>query len=216
MNSRRRFLQKVILASGWLGLGGLYGCSKVSGLRFQSPWINDAEFLGYFISIHKGYYKEKNIDFKYMPGGPDIISDSVLLAKRAEIALTTPDVTINAIVKNNAPLKIVGAQYQKNPLGIVSLKENKINKPGDLIGKTIAVPPANQLTIKAFFKINNLDDKKIRVVPYQYDPSPLINGEVDATLDFVTNVPYSIKERGREPSSFPVYMISDLKYLTIP
>lgn len=171
----------------------------------QSPWINDAEFIGYFIGIEKGYYKDLGINYKYLNGGPEIVADSVLLAKRCEIALTTPDVTINAINKENAPFKIVGTQYQKNPLGIVSLEKNNILKPEDLIGKKIAVPPANQLTIDAFLKINNIDKNSLSIVPYQYDPTPLLSGEVDATLDFVTNVPYTISEKGEKPTSFLLY-----------
>lgn len=178
---------------------------EVKLLRMQSPWINDAEFIGYFIAIQNGYYKEEGIDFKYLPGGPEIVSDSVLLVGNAEVALTTPDVTINAIVKEKSPFKIIGAQYQKSPLGIVSLAENNIGKPQDLIGKTIAVPPANRLTIDAFLKINNIQADQVKIVPYQYDPTPLINGEVDATLDFVTNVPFTITERGKTPSSFLLY-----------
>nr|VFJ48924.1 MAG: NMT1/THI5 like [Candidatus Kentron sp. FW] len=180
------------------------GASHTS-LRMQSPWINDAEFIGYFIAMEKGFYKEAGIDFEYLPGGPEIVADSVLLAKRSEVALTTPDVTVNAIVKQNAPFKIIGAQYQKNPLGVVSLKENNVNTPQDLIGKTLAAPPANHLTVKAFLKINEIPLEDVRVVPYQYDPTPLLNGEVDATLDFVTNVPYTIQERGGSPSSFLLY-----------
>ncbi|MCB2173600.1 ABC transporter substrate-binding protein [archaeon] len=171
----------------------------------QSPWINDAEFIGYFVAMEKGFYKDEGIEFKYLPGGPEIVADSVLLVKRAEIALTTPDVTINAILKQEAPFKIIGAQYQKNPLGIVSLEKNNIRKPQDLVGKTLAAPPANHLTVDAFLKINNISKNDVRVVPYQYDPTPLLNGEVDATLDFVTNVPFTIKERGGKPTSFLLY-----------
>lgn len=174
-------------------------------IRMQSPWINDAEFIGYFIAIEKGFYKDEGVSYQYLPGGPEIVADSVLLAKRAEIALTTPDVTINAILKQKAPFKIIGAQYQKNPLGIVSLEKNGIREPRDLIGKTLAAPPANHLTVEAFLKINNIAKKDVRVVPYQYDPTPLLNGEVDATLDFVTNVPFTIRERGAKPSSFLLY-----------
>ncbi len=174
-------------------------------LRMQLPWINDCEFIGYFVAIHKGFYKEEGINFEYLPGGPEIVADSVLLAKRAEIALTTPDVTINAILKQNAPFKIIGAQYQKSPLGIVSLEKNGIREPKDLIGKTLAAPPANHLTVQAFLTINKIPKDAVRVVPYQYDPTPLLSGEVDATLDFITNVPYTIKERGAKPSSFLLY-----------
>ena len=174
-------------------------------IRLQSPWINDAEFIGYFIAVENGYYKDVGLNFEYLPGGPEIVADSMLISKRAEIALTTPDVTINAISKEGAPLKIVGTQYQKNPLGIVSLEENNIRVPKDLLGKTLAVPPANHITINAFLKINGIGKDDVRIVPYQYDPTPLLNGEVDATLDFVTNVPFTIQERGGRPTSFLLY-----------
>ena len=34
-------------------------------------------------------------------------------------------------------------------------------------------------------------------MPYAYDPTPLIKGEIDASLDFTTNVPFTIKHAGR-------------------
>ena len=204
-SSSKGLLGLYLSQSLFIGLSSCSSNKSKSLIRMQSPWINDAEFIGYFIAIENGYYKDFGIDYEYLPGGPEIVADSVLLVKNAEIALTTPDVTINAIIKQNAPFKIIGTQYQKNPLGIVSLKENEINSPQDLIGKTLAVPPANQLTIKAFLKINNIDIHDLRIVPYQYDPTPLLNGEVDATLDFVTNVPFTIKERGGNPTSFLLY-----------
>lgn len=211
---RRKFLSltgKSILglyASSCFLLSSCDGCksaNKSKIIRLQSPWINDAEFIGYFVAIEKGFYKDEGIDFTYLPGGPEIVADSVLLAGNAEIALTTPDLTINAILKQNAKFKIIGSQFQKSPLGIVSLEKNNITTPLDLKGKTLAVPPANQLTIDAFLKINNIDKKEIKIVPYQYDPGPLLNGEVDATLDFVTNVPYTISEKGGKPTSFLLY-----------
>jgi ABC-type nitrate/sulfonate/bicarbonate transport system substrate-binding protein len=214
-NSNEINRRKFISVTG-ASLAGLYlstnfllssckGCNsrnKTKTLRLQSPWINDAEFIGYFVAIENGYYKDEGIDFTYLPGGPEIVSDSVLIARNAEIALTTPDVTINSILKQNYKFKIIGAQYQKSPLGIVSLQKNNIVKPTDLIGKTLAVPPANNLTVDAFLKINNINKEDVRIVPYQYDPKPLLDGSVDATLDFVTNVPYTISEKGGKSTSF--------------
>lgn len=171
----------------------------------QASWVNDAEFIGYFVAIDRGFYSSNGVKLTYLPGGPEIVSDTILLAKRANIALTTPDTTVSAIVKQSAPFKIIGAQYQKSPLGVVSLKKNNINKPSDLVGKSLAVPPANTITAEAMLKINRVSPADVRIVPYQYDPTPLIRGEVDATLDFVTNVPYTIKLQGEEPSSFLLY-----------
>jgi ABC-type nitrate/sulfonate/bicarbonate transport system substrate-binding protein len=171
----------------------------------QAAWINDAEFAGYFIGIDEGYYAEEGIDLTYLPGGPDVIPESTIIAGRADLALTTPDTTIRAIVEQGAPFKIIGAQYQKNPIGVVSLASNPILTPQDLIGKTLAVPPVNVISVNAMLQINGIDPAQVNIVPYAYDPTPLIRGEIDASLDFTTNVPYTISQQGVEAVSFLLY-----------
>ena len=171
----------------------------------QAAWINDAEFAGYFIGIDEGYYAAEGLDLTYLSGGPDVIPESTIIAGRADLALTTPDTTIKAIVEQGAPFKIIGAQYQKNPIGIVSLASNPINEPRDLIGKTLAVPPVNVISVNAMLALNGIDPGQVNIVPYAYDPTPLIRGEIDASLDFTTNVPYTISQQGVEATSFLLY-----------
>ena len=177
-------------------------------LTLQAAWINDAEFMGYFIAMEKGWYKDEGLDLKYLPGGPDVIPEASVLSKKADVALSTVETVIKAITTQKAPLVIIGAQYQKNPIGIVSLASKPIREPKDLIGKTVAVPPVNRLTVEAMLKLNGIDKSKVRIVPYAYDPTPLLKGEIDASLDFTTNVPYTIKTKGAEATSF---LLADFK-----
>lgn len=174
-------------------------------LRMQSPWVNDAEFIGYFIAEANGYYAAEKLNYRYLSGGPEKISGEVLAAGNCEVALTNIDGTAQAITSQNAPFKIIGAQYQKSPLGIVSLEENEITKPQHLRGKRLAVPAANIATTEAFLRLNDIDPREVRMMPYLYDPAILINGSVDATVDFVTNVPYSIRLQNKIPTSFLFY-----------
>jgi ABC-type nitrate/sulfonate/bicarbonate transport system substrate-binding protein len=177
-------------------------------LTLQAAWINDAEFMGYFIAMEKGWYKDEGLELKYLPGGPDVIPEASVLSKKADVALSTVETVIKAITTQKAPLVIIGAQYQKNPIGIVSLASKPIRTPKDLIGKTVAVPPVNRLTVEAMLKLNGIDKSKVRIVPYAYDPTPLLKGEIDASLDFTTNVPYTIKTKGAEATSF---LLADFK-----
>ncbi|MEI6797649.1 MAG: ABC transporter substrate-binding protein [Pseudomonadota bacterium] len=174
-------------------------------LNFQASWLNDAEFSGYYVAMDQGYYSAEGLDVAYAAGGPDVIPETTLVAGKADMTLTTPDTTIQAITTQGAKFKIIGAQYQKNPVGIVSLAKNPLKTPADLVGKTIAVPPVNTISVQAMLKMNNIDPASVTIVPYEYDPTPLIKGEVDGTLDFVTNVPYSIKLAGEEATSFLLY-----------
>lgn len=175
----------------------------------QSPWVNDAEFIGYFIGIAKGYYEQEGLAFRYLSGAPEKVADEILARRQCDVALTNPDGTFQAILKQGAPFKIIGTQYQKSPLGVVSLRENNIRSPQDLVGKRLAVPEANKLTVRAFLELNGIEPSSVQISAYTYDPTILVNGAVDATIDFVTNVPYTIRLKGRQPSSF---LLADFKF----
>lgn len=201
---------------GLLAVGATLGATSLSSVRnanaaanatvtTQASWVNDAEFLGYFVAVQNGYYTDEGVEMKYLSGGPDVIPESALLAGKAPLALTTPDTTIQAITKQGAKLKIIGTQFQKSPLGVVSLAAKPILKPSDLVGKTMAVPPVATAIIRAFMRINGLAKNDVRIVPYEYDPTPLIKGEIDASVDFVTDVPYTIELQGKKAVSFLLY-----------
>jgi len=185
--------------------GFLRRASAATPLKFQASWINDAEFTGYFVAIDEGMYAAEGLDLTYMSGGPDVIPESTLISGTADLTLTTPDTTVKAIVDQGAPFKIIGTQYQKNPIGIVSLAKAPIKSPAELVGKTLAVPPVNVISVEAMLKLNNIDKSEVNIVPYAYDPTPLIKGEIDASLDFTTNVPFTIEQAGEKATSFLLY-----------
>ena len=200
---RRGFLETATMAGAALAMPRM--ARAATPFAMQAAWINDAEFAGYFLALDKGYYAEEGLELTYLPGGPDVIPESTIIAGRADLALTTPDTTIRAISEQGAKFKIIGAQYQRNPIGIVSLKKNPINTPADLVGKTVAVPPVNIVTIEALLALNGIDKAQVNIVPYAYDPTPLVKGEIDASLDFTTNVPFTISQLGEEAHSFLLY-----------
>ncbi|MCP4381403.1 MAG: ABC transporter substrate-binding protein [Hyphomicrobiales bacterium] len=203
---RRRFLGTAAAGIAASALpGALRTARAATPFTFQAAWINDAEFCGYFIGIDEGYYEAEGLDLTYLSGGPDVIPESSLISGRAELALTTPDTTIKTIAEQGAPFKIIGTQYQKNPIGIVSLASNPINTPAELVGKTLAVPPVNVISVEAMLKLNDIDKADVNIVPYSYDPTPLIKGEIDASLDFTTNVPFTIEQAGEKATSFLLY-----------
>jgi ABC-type nitrate/sulfonate/bicarbonate transport system substrate-binding protein len=196
-----------------LALGGLSALTAIrlaraaaaNALSMQAAWVNDAEFMGYFVGIQNGIYKADNVDLTYLSGGPDVIPESALLAGRAPLALTTPDTTIRAISSQGARFKIIGAQFQKSPIGVVSLASNPIKTVKALEGKILAVPPVNMAAVLGMLKINGIAKSRVRIVPYQFDPTPLIKGEIDASVDFVTDVPYTIGLAGKQAVSFLLY-----------
>jgi ABC-type nitrate/sulfonate/bicarbonate transport system substrate-binding protein len=207
MLTRRRFCRSLALA----GVAPLLAnprsgaAANANAVAMQAAWVNDAEFIGYFVALQNGYYKAQDLDMRYLSGGPDVIPESALLAGKAPIALTLPDTTIKAITTQGAKFKIIGAQFQKTPIGVVSLEANPVRNVKALEGKILAVPPVNMAQVAGMLRLNGIAKSAVRIVPYQFDPTPLIKGEIDATVDFVTDVPYTVGLSGKKAASFLMY-----------
>jgi len=67
------------------------------------------------------------------------------------------------------------------------------------------VPPVNVISVEVMLRANGIERSQVNIVPYAYDPTPLIKGEIDASLDFTTNVPFTLKQQGAEAVSFLLY-----------
>jgi ABC-type nitrate/sulfonate/bicarbonate transport system substrate-binding protein len=205
--SRRRFVSGAIAALGSASMaagvtGGFapnaFGAEQIN---FQAIWLNDPEFIGYMIAIDNGYYANEGLSVNYMPGGPDVIPEAALLTGKAEVSLTNLSGAVKAWEKG-AQLKIIGAQYQKSPLGVISLAQNNIKGPRDLAGRTVACPPLSITTFQAMLKLAGVAKEKVRVVPFTFDPTPLARGEVDAAVDFVTELPFLLEQKSGKKSSY--------------
>src|SRR6202521_5568071 len=171
--NRRTFTRTMLAGCAAAATGGLSGAPAhaADALTFQANWLNDPEFLGYMIAIDRGYYAAEGLEVTYLSGGPNLIPEGALLARKADIALTSMLTTGKAIADRGAALKIIGAQYQKSPIGVISLAEKGISSPKDLVGKTIAAPTLSVDQLRALITVNKLPADQIKIVPYTFDPS---------------------------------------------
>ena len=169
-------------------------------LSMQAAYINDSEFLGYYVAMDRGFYRDAGVDLRYLSGGPDIIPESALLSGTADLALTEPDTTVQAILHQGAPFRIIGAQFQTSPMGVISLSSNPVHRPADLIGKTLSVSAVSRYLVRAFLRLNNIAPGQVRIVPdSQSSPVALLTGAVDAACGFVTDFPYAVTRAGKTP-----------------
>ena len=167
-------------------------------LTLQLSWILNEEFAGEYFADSKGYFTDAGFSAVNLVPGP---SSGV-----SEVISGTADVSIGdavgvgaAIANEGAPLKIIGTTFQRNPLTIVSLADGAdIATPADLIGKRIGVQDANTSSFQALLAANDIDPSELEIVPVQYDASPVVNGEVDGRVAFVTNQSVIIEAQGVE------------------
>ena len=223
--NRRSFLRRMGAIGGVVATGGalpvlLDACGNdtpastgktLTDLSYQLSWVNGAEFAGSYVAHSEGYYSSNGVRVSLLAGGPNTTPEPVVVANRALVSLDTPDSTAAAIVKG-APLKIIGAHFQKSPFGIMSLASKPIKTPQDMIGKRIGIDVADQGTWLAFLKINKINPKSIHQVTVQFDPSVLPAGEVEGLICLNYQEPSQLGAKGVETY---VFLMADFGYFLL-
>jgi ABC-type nitrate/sulfonate/bicarbonate transport system substrate-binding protein len=223
---RRLFLRRGLGASAGvaaLSLGGgslLAACGSSGGsggggsaagpISLRLSWIKNVEFAGEYIADNKGYYKAEGLSgVTLVAGGPSATpQDADVATGKATIGISAPDITGNAVLKG-ADLKIIGAQYQKNPFAIMSMASKPITSPEEMKGKKIGVQATNESVWGAFLKANKISPSAVTKVPVQFDPLPLTTGQVDGWFSFITNEPNELRVKGFDVTTF---LLADHNY----
>ncbi|MBB2977124.1 ABC-type nitrate/sulfonate/bicarbonate transport system substrate-binding protein [Microbacterium endophyticum] len=172
-------------------------------INVQLSWIKNEEFAGEFFADSKGYYTDAGFDSVTLIPGPTT-GAAELISGSADFA-TSDAVSIGSVVASEgAPLKIIGTTYQKNPFTVLSLADGgNIATVDDLKGKKIGVQDANTALFTAFLAANGLTTDDVEIVPVQYDPAPLTNGEVDGFISYLTNESIIVASEGYDTVNLP-------------
>jgi ABC-type nitrate/sulfonate/bicarbonate transport system substrate-binding protein len=177
--------------------------ASLGALSYRLSWIKNVEFAGSYIADTKGYYAAEGFSsVNLISGGASATPmEADVQSGKALFGVSSPDITGAAITKG-AQLKIIGAQYQKNPFAIMSMAKTPIMTAKDMYGKKIGVQVANTSVWDSFMKAAGLDASKIHVVPVQFDPTPLTQGTVDGWFSFITNEPNELRSKGFKVATF--------------
>jgi len=172
-------------------------------LSVQLSWIKNAEFLGEYMADTNGYYTDAGFSTVNLVAGPstgvaELVQGTVQVALNDAISVGT------AVANEDAPVKIIGTTYQKNPFTILSLAGGgNIATPQDLVGKKIGVQESNTSLFQALLAANDISPDDVTVVPVQYDPSVLVNGEVDGFVAYLTNESITVAAQGQAVTNLP-------------
>ncbi|MBF6218774.1 ABC transporter substrate-binding protein [Nocardia abscessus] len=217
--NRRSFFRYSALAGAALGgAGALAACggnsgdssggttadgSKYGRVAVQLSWLKNIEFAGEYFADAKGYFREAGFgSVDLIAGGAASTSvEAGLDTGKVWLGLSAPQTTAPAILEG-LPAKIVATTYQKNPFAIVSSAARPINSPEDMRGRKIGVQDTNQLIFNALLTANGMKPGDVTVVPAQFDPTPLANGEVDGWVSYVTNEPITLAAKGFQNTHF--------------
>ena len=220
---RRRLLRMSALGGAGLIVGptiaSALGVTRVAASGTTAPgeldefnvqlgWIANVENAGEFVAASKGFYADEGINPTLTPGGPGAILEPTVVSGAALVGLSSAD-TIALANAEGAGLKIVGVTLQQNPSAVMSLASNPVPDAQSLEGKRLGLQQTADAIYEAFFLKAGVDASQVTIVPVQFDPAPLVAGEVDAFASFQTNQPIALAAQGIETVS---WLLADYGY----
>jgi len=165
-------------------------------MTLQLNWFHLADHAPIYMALKKGYFKEEALELTVVRGAGSADSAKKIDLKQAEVGISDAPTVITAITKG-ANLKMVAVVFDKAGNNAFFKKSANIRSPKDLVGKKIAVPPADSHRVlwPAFATLNKLDPNAVTLVNVKPEGKQAIvaAGEVDAAFDLYTS--YAIWEK---------------------
>src|SRR3989442_1821143 len=151
-------------------------------------WLPHSQYAGAFVALDKGYYKERGIDLRIDPGGPNIDPVSLTASGSNTIGNVASIAAMFLARSNGIPVRAFATALQRHPFAFITL-DQKINSPQDFVGKRIGIQATARPLIDAVIAKYNLPRDKIQISVIGSDTVPLKTGQVDIITGWVIDAP---------------------------
>jgi len=179
----------------------------------QLKWVHQAQFAGFYVAEENGYYAEENIEIAFIEAGTGIDVTEQVVTGAADFGVEGSDLVLKHCGKGEA-IAAIAVVYRRNPLVFVSRADSGIERPADVVGRTVALTSYGELQFAAMLKRLGLDIRLVEFAPYEYDYGSFHSGDVDVTSGYSTGGLIRLLQAGHElnliwPSDYGVHMYAD-------
>jgi NitT/TauT family transport system substrate-binding protein len=165
-------------------------------IQLQLNWFHLADHSPIYLALKKGYYREEGLDLTVLRGSGSADSAKKIDLGQSDVGISDAPTILTAISKG-ANLKMVAVVYDKAGNNVFFRKSANISSPKDLVGKKIAVPPADSHRVlwPAFAQLNGIDPQSVTLVNVKPEGKQAIvaANEVEGAFDLYTS--YAIWEK---------------------
>jgi len=153
-----------------------------------------------YVALDKGWFEEEGLKVT-ITQPPEDGALVLLAAGRAEFAIDFQELMVPAIAKRHdaLPVTAVAAIINNNTSGIMSLRENNIQRPAELSGKRFAPYDMNvvPLIIKYIVEKDGGNFNEVRIIPdYVTDVFSALQTDVDAIWIYYAHDGITAEARG--------------------
>ena len=176
-----------------------FAADKVS---FGTNWLAEAEHGGYYQAVADGTFAKYGLDVTIVQGGPQANNQLLLASGKIEFYMGGNMLLAFDAAKENVPIVVVAAHFQKDPQMVMS-------HPGVGLDKWEELPKATAFVGKeglaSFYQwmTHSYGFKEENVKPYTFNPAPFIADKASIQQGYVTSEPFAVEKEGKfKPNIF--------------
>ncbi|MGI9302341.1 MAG: ABC transporter substrate-binding protein, partial [Gammaproteobacteria bacterium] len=177
-------------------------------LKMTMNWTADSAHLGFAIAQKNGYYTDEGLDVELEEGRGSAVAAQMVATGQADLGYADAGAVLN-VASKGAPIKIISTIWKSGQFGIQFLESSGIEKPKDLVGKKLAVPPGSAMVplVAVFLKANGIAESEVEIVSAAQNATLglLTSGGVDATAETPENVVVPLAAQGIKAGNMYFY-----------
>ncbi len=186
--SRRAFLGRAGVLTLALGLPKPVAAAKPESASMRLGWLANAQYAGDFVALDKGWFKERGIELRIDPGGPNIDPISLTASGSNTVGNVASIAALFLARSNGLPVKAFATALQRHPFAFITLDKG-ISSPKDFVGKRIGIQATARPLINAVIAKYQLPREQVQVQVIGSDTLPLKTGQVDVITGWVIDAP---------------------------
>ncbi|MCP3672501.1 MAG: ABC transporter substrate-binding protein [Gammaproteobacteria bacterium] len=164
-------------------------------VTLQLKWKHQFQFAGYYMALEKGYYTAAGLDVTIQPHNQNKSPVEVMLAGRADYAVTGSDIVIHRAVGD--PVIALAAIFQHSAYGFLVRADSEIKKIEEFAGHRVMLGTGSQdAALHAALKGAGIKPSDITQIPSSFDVNSLIRGETDVFNAYVTDQRFHMEQAG--------------------
>lgn len=163
--------------------------AQTQQVSLRLGWLANSQYAGDFVALDKGYFKERGIDARIDPGGPNIDPVSLTASGSNTIGNVSSIAAMFLARSQGLPVKAFATALQRHPFAFITTKDKNIHSPQDFVGKKIGIQATARPLLDAVIAKYNLPRDQVEIVVVGSDTTPLKTGQVDVITGWVIDAP---------------------------
>ena len=174
---------------------------RVDSIDYATSFGNFGRDAYVYVAIEKGYFQQADLEVNVTSGPGSVDNMKFVAAGRLDYAPVDIGALVVTRANENVPVKTVSVVHQNTMSAILSLQESGLQRPQDLVGKTLADSPAS--TVRVLFPLYarkaGIDPSRVtwRDAAPPALPALLASKQVDGIGQFVVGRPLIAAAAGK-------------------